>query len=86
MKIHDWYCQGLSASAARMRRTVSTFTPWLMRLRYGGSAHRWDFAIYSAGKDSYEDRIWSTGSPQEALDLVCDIYATNTWPLSQPGT
>jgi hypothetical protein len=49
----------------------------LMRLRYGGSAHRWGLAIYSAGKDGYEDQIWFTGSPEESLDLVCDIYVTN---------
>jgi hypothetical protein len=49
----------------------------LMRLRYGGSAHYWGLAIYLAGKSGYEDQIWFTGSPQEALDFVCDLYVTN---------
>jgi hypothetical protein len=50
----------------------------LMRLRYGGSAHRWGLAIYTASTDGYEDAIWFTGNPQEALDLVCDLYVTNS--------
>jgi hypothetical protein len=29
----------------------------LMRLRYGGSAARWGFAIYLASKDSYHDSV-----------------------------
>lgn len=45
----------------------------LMRLRYGGSAHRWGTAIYIASKDSYEDQIWFSGSTEEAFDLVCDL-------------
>ncbi len=49
----------------------------LMRLRYGGSAHRWGLAIHLAGSNRYEDQTWFTGSPQQALDLVHDIY-TNT--------
>lgn len=49
----------------------------LMRLRHGGSASRWGLAIYSAGKDGYEDQIWFTGSPEESLDFACDLYVTN---------
>lgn len=49
----------------------------LMRLRYGGSAHRWGLAIHTPSTGGYEDAIWFTGSPQEALDLVCDLYVTN---------
>jgi hypothetical protein len=49
----------------------------LMRLRYGGSAHRWGLAIHLASTGGYEDQIWFTGSPQEALDLVCGLYVTN---------
>lgn len=30
----------------------------LMRLRYGGSAHRWGTAIYMASTDSYQNQIW----------------------------
>ena len=32
-----------------------------MRLRYGGSAARWGFAIYLASKDGYEDSLLPTG-------------------------
>jgi hypothetical protein len=49
----------------------------LMRLRYGGSAHRWGTAIYVASKDSYEDQIWFSGSTEEIFDLVCDLHVTN---------
>ena len=50
----------------------------LMRLRYGGSAHRWGTAIYVASKDSYEDQIWFNGSTEEVFDLVCDLHVANT--------
>jgi hypothetical protein len=33
----------------------------LCRLRYGGSASRWGFAIYLASRDGYEDSILPTG-------------------------
>jgi hypothetical protein len=46
----------------------------LMRLRYGGSAHRWGTAIYVASKDSYEDQIWFSGSTEDAFDLVCNLH------------
>ena len=49
----------------------------LMRLRYGGSAHRWGTAIYVASKDSYEDQIWFSGSIEEIFDLVRDLHVTN---------
>ncbi|MGK2881644.1 MAG: hypothetical protein ACSLE6_12905, partial [Mycobacterium sp.] len=32
-------------------------TMTLMRLRYGGSANRWGFAIYLTGTGTYEDSI-----------------------------
>ena len=35
----------------------------LCRLRYGGSAHSFGFAIYSAARARYEDAILLTGSP-----------------------
>jgi|GEM_PF-539643 len=34
----------------------------LMRLRYGGSAARWGFAMYLASKDGYEDAVLPTGA------------------------
>ena len=35
----------------------------LFRLRYGGSAHAFGFAIYSAARARYEDAVLLTGSP-----------------------
>jgi len=50
----------------------------LCRLRYGGSAARWGFAIYLASKDGYEDAVLPTGGfagpPEDALDCACDLY------------
>ena len=50
----------------------------LMRLRYGGSATRWGFAIYLASKDGYEDSVLPTGftagTPEDALDTACGLY------------
>jgi hypothetical protein len=52
----------------------------LCRLRYGGSAHSFGFAIYSAARDRYEDSALRTGfpagTPQEALDTACMIHLT----------
>jgi hypothetical protein len=52
----------------------------LCRLRYGGSAHSFGFAIYSAAHDRYQDTILltglHTGTPQEALDTACTIHLT----------
>src|SRR6266536_5610234 len=50
----------------------------LCRLRYGGSAHSFGFAIYSAARDRYEDSVLRTGfpggTPQEALDTACSGF------------
>ena len=55
----------------------------LFRLRYGGSAHSFGFAIYSPARDRYEDAVLLTGlpigSPQEALDTACTLH------LAAPG-
>src|SRR6202453_5314854 len=55
----------------------------LFRLRYGGSAHSFGFAIYSAAQDRYEDAVLRTGlpigTPQEALDTACTVH------LTEPG-
>ena len=52
----------------------------LCRLRYGGSAHSFGFAIYSAAKDRYEDSAlltgFTSGSPQDALDTACTVRLT----------
>jgi hypothetical protein len=56
----------------------------LCRLRYGGSASRWGFAIYRASHDDYHDSTlptgYTAGSPEEALDCACGLY------LNDPGT
>jgi hypothetical protein len=53
-------------------------TTKLCRLRYGGSAHRWGFAIYRASHDDYETSFlpsgMSAGTAQEALDCACGLY------------
>jgi hypothetical protein len=50
----------------------------LCRLRYGGSASIWGFAIYRASHDDYQDSFLptghATGSPEEALDCACGLY------------
>ena len=52
----------------------------LMRLRYGGSAHRWGTAIYVAGSDSYKSQVWLSRSTEEAFDFVCDIHIGTITP------
>jgi hypothetical protein len=62
----------------------------LFRLRYGGSAHSFGFAIYTPARDRYEDAVLLTGlpigSPQEALDTACTLhlaalgYKPESWP------
>jgi hypothetical protein len=64
----------------------------LFRLRYGGSAHSFGFAIYSAARDRYEDALLltglPTGTPQEALDTACTIHLADLGhePDSEPST
>jgi len=52
----------------------------LCRLRYGGSAHSFGFAIYSAAHDRYQEAVLRTGlpvgTPQEALDTACTVHLT----------
>jgi hypothetical protein len=59
----------------------------LFRLRYGGSAHSFGFAIYSAARDRYEDALLltglPTGTPQEALDTAATVHLTTLG--HQPG-
>ena len=51
----------------RRRRLVDGETLRLCRLRYGGSAHQWGFAIYRASHDDYEDSYLPTGLPGRHL-------------------
>jgi hypothetical protein len=58
----------------------------LCRLRYGGSASRWGFAVYRASHDDYETSMLPsgefTGTPEEALD--CAAASTSATP--PPGS
>lgn len=63
-----------------------TTTP-LFRLRYGGSATTWGFAVYRASHDNYEDSILPSGhhagTSQEALDCACGLYLNDTTAWQQ---
>ena len=62
----------------------------LFRLRYGGSANTWGFAIYLASRRSSRSGAPSPrsrpGSSEEALDCACGLYLSNAdmwrkgWP------
>jgi hypothetical protein len=62
----------------------------LCRLRYVGSAHDWQFAIYRASHDDYDEALFPTGLPfgtcEDALDTACSLYLTtpSTWTGSDP--
>jgi hypothetical protein len=60
----------------------------LCRLRYGGSASIWGFAIYLASNDSYQDSILPSGlpggSPEDALDCACGLYLNDPTAWKQP--
>jgi hypothetical protein len=60
----------------------------LCRLRYGGSAHSFGFAIYSAANDRYQDAVLLTGlpvgTPQEALDTACTIHLAGLGHKPEP--
>lgn len=62
----------------------------LCRLRYGGSASRWGFAIYRASHDDYQDNFLpsgdTAGSPAEALDCACGLYLNDPTAWRQPDT
>ena len=72
----DLTCRGHFAYAAGVLPDGEKIS--LFRLRYGGSAHSFGFAIYSAARDRYEDAVLltgvPTGTPQEALDTACTIH------------
>jgi hypothetical protein len=50
----------------------------LCRLRYGGSAHSFGFAIYSAALDRYQNAVLRTGlhtgTPHEAIDTARTVH------------
>ena len=56
----------------------------LCRLRYGGSAHTWGFAIYRASHDDYEDSYLPngmTGAHQQKPSTVPAASTSMTRPL-----
>jgi hypothetical protein len=62
----------------------------LCRLRYVGSAHHWQFAIYRASHDDYDESIFPTGLPigtcQDALDTACGLYLNDPTAWTRPPT
>ncbi len=62
----------------------------LCRLRYGGSASRWGFAIYRASHDDYEDSYLPTGlgagTPEQALDTACGLHLADLTAWITPPT
>jgi len=51
------------------------------RLRYGGYASLWGFAIFTGSGSRYEDSVLPSGmpvgEPQEALDCACGLYLSD---------
>ena len=62
----------------------------LCRLRYGGSASSWGFALYRASHDHYQDSILPSGAfagtPEQALDCACGLYLGNPSAWTEPIT
>ncbi|MBC2637589.1 hypothetical protein H5400_36420 [Rhodococcus wratislaviensis] len=62
----------------------------LMRLRYGGSARSWGFAIHLALSGKYQDSILPNGdfagTPEDALDTACGLYLADPTGFQQPPT
>ena len=60
----------------------------LFRLRYGGSANSWGFAIHLASRNGYQDTVlpsgYPVGTPEEALDCACGLYLADPAPGSRP--
>jgi len=72
--------------------TTQTATLPLCRLRYVGSAHDWQVAIYRTSHDDYQNSIFPNGLPfgtcQDALDLACGLYLDDptAWQDLKPPT
>ena len=62
----------------------------LCRLRYVGSASQWQFAIYRASHDDYDESVFFTGLPvgtcQDALDTACGLYLNDPTAWTRPPT
>lgn len=77
---------------ATVEATDTTETLRLCRLRYVGSSHDWQVAIYRASHDDYQESMFPTGLPfgtcQDALDLACGLYLDDptAWDDLRPPT
>ena len=85
-------CRGGFAYAAASLPADDKPQP-LFRLRYGGSAHSFGFAVYSSATGRYENSVLltgrHTGTPQEALDTAATFYTagiTGPNPDTEPPT
>lgn len=62
----------------------------LFRLRYGGYANQWGFAIYLASRDSYQDSVLPNSNPvgtaEQALDCACGLYLNRPYRLATRAT
>jgi hypothetical protein len=78
------------AGFAYIDAVVDGETLRLYRLRYGGSAHQWGFAIYGASHDYFEDSYLPTGYPvgscEQALDTACGLYLNDPTDWHKPPT
>jgi hypothetical protein len=75
-------CRSRVATSPHSKSTEG-LTTWsgpepLCRLRYGGSAARWGFAVYLASKDGYEDAVLLTGGFAGAPRMPWTAPATFT--------
>ena len=61
-----------------------------MRWTRGGSASQWQFAIYRASHDDYDESVFFTGLPvgscQAALDTACGLYLNDPTAWTRPPT
>jgi len=81
---------GTAAKSPTSAANSPTAPQPLCRLRYGGSAHSWGFAVYLASRDGYEDALLPTGypvgTPGDALDCACGLYLNDPTAWAQPPT
>ncbi|MFC5937150.1 MULTISPECIES: hypothetical protein [Mycobacterium avium complex (MAC)] len=61
----------------------------LLRLRHGGSANSWGFAIHLASRNGYQNSVlpngYPVGTPEEALDCACGLYLNDPTAWTTPG-
>ena len=57
----------------------------LFRLRYGGSANSWGFAIHLASRDGYQDSVLPSGYPVGTPKKPSTALAASTSTTPPPG-